>query len=192
MTATMMLAECPMKPTERPEFLKVLIGMAAIKPGRDVLTDEALDLWWSSMRDWSLADFKKAAAHLIKSCEFMPSPFQFEQLRKSGDFQPSEAWSIALRACVNWKDASRLPAGRIARAASCVGGFRAIAMTELKELTWIQKRFMEAYAELSDVESVREALPSIAILSDSRIALSGPTQLSKMIPNLEKGDANVE
>lgn len=183
-----------MKPHERPEFLKVLIGLAAIKPGCGELTDEALDLWWASMSSWSLVDFKKAAAHLIASCEFMPSPYHFEQLRRAGEKTPSEAWAIALRACRDWSDPSKLPSGRIARAAACVGGFRAIGFTDIKELPWVQKRFIEAYEELGDVEPVRYALPSIAV--ESHIALTGnapligPTQVANFLPLLERGEAD--
>src|SRR4051812_7172495 len=114
-----------MQPTEKIEFVKVLNGLAAIK-GKE-LTTQAIDLWWAALAKWSLADFKGAASHLVGSCQFMPSPYDFEQLRKAGEPTPSEAWAEALDRCRHWRDSARLPKGRIARAAASVGGFQAIA-----------------------------------------------------------------
>lgn len=150
-----------MLPTDRLEFVRVLNGLAAIK--RVDLTAEAIDLWWAAMARWSLEDFSASASHLVSSCQFMPSPFDFEQLRRASEPTAAEAWIEALSGCVNWRDPGQLPNGRIARAAAAVGGFRAIAMADMeRDLPHVQRRFLEAYAELSDVESVRDALPQIA------------------------------
>ncbi len=80
---------------DRPEFLRVLNGLAAIK--RVDLTKEAYEIWWQSMKDWPIDEFKEGARHLLKNCQFMPTPYDFEQLRKKGEVSAHEAWAMALR-----------------------------------------------------------------------------------------------
>lgn len=156
-----------MLPTDKPKFVEVLMGLAAIK-GKE-LTKEAINLWWASMSRWSVEEFASAASHLVTSCQFMPSPYDFEQLRRAGESTPSEAWAEALSACKNWRNLKSLPNGRISRAAAAVGGFQAIAMCNAeKDLPHVQRRFLEAYEELTDVESVREALPQFAPMLASK------------------------
>src|ERR1700759_829480 len=82
---------------DKAEFIGVLVGLAAIKPGKD-LTREAYEIWWLAMRDnWTLEHFKSAASHLASSCEFMPSPYHFEQLRKAARQTAGEAFAQALQ-----------------------------------------------------------------------------------------------
>ena len=66
---------------DRPEFVRVLNGLAAIK--RVDLTEDVYELWWQSMKNWPIDDFKDAAGYLLKNCQFMPAPFDFEVRRKS-------------------------------------------------------------------------------------------------------------
>lgn len=144
-----------MQPSDKPKFVTTVVGLAAIK-GRE-LTDEAIDLWWLSMAQWSIEDFTAAAAHLISACQFMPTPYDFAQLRKAGELTAGEAWERVL------SGATLEPNSRAARAARIVGGQQAIRHADIeRDLPFVQKRFMEAYGELTDVDSVREALPQIA------------------------------
>lgn len=141
-----------MAPTDKPEFVRVLVGMASLK--RVELTAEALDLWCAAMSEWSIDDFKAAASHLVKSHEWMPTPYHFEQLRRAGEPTAHEAWENVLGNC------SLLPGSREARAAAMVGGQYAIRMANVeKDLPFIAKRFREIYDELQDVDSSRRALP---------------------------------
>jgi hypothetical protein len=165
-----------MQSTDRAEFVRVLNGLAAVK-GKE-LTKEALEIWWGAMARWTLADFKSAASHLVSSIQWMPSPYDFQQLLKAGELTPSEAWAEVLLACRNWRTPDILPNGRISRAAACVGGFRAIAMADIeRDLPHILRRFLDAYAELSDVESVRNALPDIAPPRLGKSHSTGLTQI---------------
>lgn len=149
--------------TEKQEFIKILIGLAAIKPGGQQLTKESYEIWWSAMKDWPLIDFKAAASHVAKSAEFMPSPFHFEQLKKAGQKTPGEAWTIALKNCACWRG-GETPGGRIDRAAAAVGGYRAIAMANFeRDAPHIERRFKEAYEDLADVEETRYALPGVVV-----------------------------
>lgn len=142
--------------TDQGEFLRVIEGLAAIKPGGN-LTPEALDLWWCAMRGWSIEDFRSAASHLARSVEFMPSPFHFEQLRRAGELTAGEAWVKVL------SGETLEPDSREWRAARVVGGQRAIRMADIeRDLPHIQRRFMDAYEELTDVDATRIALPQFS------------------------------
>lgn len=166
-----------MHPTDRTEFVRVLNGLAAIK-GKD-LTPEALSLWWAAMSRWSLEDFKAAASHLVTSCQFMPSPYNFEQLKRAGDLTAGEAWELVLNG------AKLEPGSRAERAARIVGGQYAIRHANVeKELPFVARRFKEAYEELSDVDSVRQSVPQIA--RRELPALDGPKSIGDLLPNLER------
>jgi hypothetical protein len=155
-----------MRPTDRPEFLRTLNGVAAIK-GKD-LTPEALNVWWGAMAAWSIEDFKAAASHLVSACQFMPSPYDFAQLRKAGESTGGEAWVEVL------SGRALVPGSRAARAAQIVGGQQAIRHADIETaLPHIQRRFLTAYEELSDVDVVREALPQIAGPVDDSRRLGG-------------------
>ena len=80
--------------SDRPEFVRVLNSLAAIR--RVDLTEDAYELWWQSMKDWPIDDFKDAAGYLLKNCQFMPTPFDFEQLRKKSEPSAREAWASVI------------------------------------------------------------------------------------------------
>lgn len=152
-----------MQPTDKRKFLEIINGMAALKPGKP-LTPQALDLFWNAMRAWTIAEFEAAANHLMQTVEFMPNPFHFEQLRRASEPTAAEAWLEAGTRAAN-RRFKQYPNDRISRAVACIGGLDRIAMSDIeRDLPHIQRRFMEAYAELTDVEQVREALPQIAKL----------------------------
>lgn len=164
-------------PTDKAEFLRVLNGLAMIKPGNAKLTEEVLDLWWAAMRDWTIADFKAAATHLAKSVEFMPSPFHFEQLRKAGRPVAGEAWAAVLeyvrQGTVLWDGGYRefsekytntsLASDPVAlRAVAALGGFQQVAMCQNDQLPFMERRFCEHYETMQDSEEVRVSVPQIA------------------------------
>jgi hypothetical protein len=160
-----------LKNTDKAEFAKVVIGFAELK-GK-VLSRPAIELYWLAMQDWSIEDFKAAAAHLLRTCTFMPEPKNFEDLRKAGRDTAGEAW-IAARRYLRWGlhshtlDESCPPL--IARAVHAIGGPNVIAMCDEDKLTFLEKRFVEHYADIQDSEEVREAVPQIARQPD-RLAL---------------------
>lgn len=143
-----------MRSTDQTEFVRVLVGMAAMKPGAK-LTEESIELWWRKMRnDWTIEDFKTAADFLIGEVEFMPSPFHFERLRRAGQATADEAWLLVI------SGAPLAPGSRAQRAAMMVGGQYAIRHADtVNALPHIQRRFLKAYDELSDVDESRKALP---------------------------------
>lgn len=161
-----------MRPTDKRKFLEIVNGMAAIKPGKP-LTPAALELYWNSMRRWSIEEFEEAANHLMASVEFMPNPYHFEQLRKAGELTAGEAWQIVL------SGTPLDPESRLGRAAKICGGQMAIRHANVeRELPFIQRRFMEVYGELSEVDTVRDALPN---LTDSSRRLEAPKEIRALL-----------
>ena len=70
-----------MQPSDRKAFLEVVVGFAELK-GKQ-LSAPALELYWNAMQGWTIEDFRKAAAHLLQTCEFMPTPKDFNDLKKA-------------------------------------------------------------------------------------------------------------
>ena len=145
-----------MNPSDRTKFLEVVLGFAELK-GKQ-LSAPALELYWRAMRDWDLAEFQAAAERLLKTSEFMPTPKDFEDLRSATNLCASEAWTAVL---------DHAKVGRYRRAPMdnltetvirALGGWRQIAMCDLSELHWLEKRFRETYEELRDTHATRTAL----------------------------------
>lgn len=162
-----------MQPNDKPKFLAVLNGLAAIKPGAK-LTTEALTLFWNAMSAWSIEDFTAAANQLARTSEFMPNPYHFEQLRKAGRMTAGEAWVKALayarhNGLSRWDcgaptedDPSKRPSDPLIQAAvDAVGGYLAIGMTKTEDTHWLEKRFCEHYDAIQDREDIREAVPQL-------------------------------
>lgn len=145
--------------SDRQEFAEVLAGLAAIK--RVDLTKEVIEIFWRTMKDWSIDDFKDAAGYLLKNCQFMPTPYDFEQLRKAGERSAHEAWSLALSHAERAWRYSVLGDARIDRVVAMLGGYRVIALTNTDKLGFLERRFMDAYNDLLHTNCVREALPEL-------------------------------
>lgn len=161
-----------MQPTDRPEFLKILNGLAAIK--RVDLTPEALGMWWSAMGHWSLEEFRQGANHLVRTCQFMPSPYDFEQLRKAGRPTSAEAWQLAWQGNPTNDYAIR-------QALAAAAGNERLGMIDLDRLPWVEKRFREAYDELVDVVEHRDAVPQLADSSEvQRLGFTAGSALRRL------------
>jgi hypothetical protein len=172
-----------MSPANKIEFAAVLNGLAAIKPGAK-LTPEALDVWWASMANWSIEDFRAAAGRLAKDHEFFPNPFHFEQLRKASRSSPGEAFARALEVArtESWRDMDRASSGdpETDAAVRACGGYRALALSDETKVGFLEKRFAEHYETIQDMEDVRESLPRIAGPTLHR----GPTNGPKLLKDL--------
>ncbi len=144
----------------REDFVRVLTGIAEIK-GKD-MTKEAFELWWNAMQGWEISDFKEAAGYLLKNCQFMPTPYDFEQLRKKNAPSAREAWAKALQhAERDWKQGV-LGDTMIDRVISMLGGYRTLALTNSDKLGFLERRFIDAYNDFQDTNGVREALPNLS------------------------------
>lgn len=163
-----------MAPHDKPQFLAVLNGLAAVKPGAK-LTPEGLDVWWSSFANWTIEEFRAAAAQLAKSVEFFPNPFHFEQLRKSSRMTAGEAWARVLE--VARSGGGEIEDPRISKAVRAIGGYNAIGMSKTDQTPFLERRFAEHYEQICDVEEVREAVPLLA----------GPTRGPKLLSELMGG-----
>ena len=155
--------------TDRESFLEVIIGFAELK-GK-ALSVVALELYWNAMRHWPLEAFRAAAEQLLRTCEFMPTPKDFQDLLRAGEQTAGEAW-----------DAVYLRRGtvteRARRAAEIASSGRALGMLDIeREVPHVQRRFIEIYNELTDVEQTRAALPNLETIT-ARIRTDGLKRLS--------------
>ena len=165
-----------MNSSDRPEFVRVLNGLAAIK--RVDLTEDVYKLWWQSMKDWPIDGFKDAAGYLLKNCQFMPTPYDFEQLRKKSEPSAHEAWAKALQHAERaWKKGV-LGDALIDQVVAILGGYRMIALTNRDKLGFLERRFVDAYTDFQDTNGAREALPDLT--ERPRLQNSSPVQLGKI------------
>lgn len=151
-----------MTPDDRKEFVEVVIGFAELKSR--VLSAAAIELYWRSLQHWPIAAFRSAAQQLIRTCEFMPLPKDFEDLRKAGRPTAGEAWAAVLD-YVRSGMYDRGGAGVsefVDRCVAAIGGYRAIGMTETTKTHFLEKRFAETFDTLQDVTDKRERVPQIA------------------------------
>lgn len=147
-------------------FSEVVVGFAELK-GKQ-LSPAAIKLYWNAMRHWDLEEFRAAANELLRRCEFMPTPKDFEDLRKAGRLTAPEAWERARAA-----SGSAIQCGHVTHNGSCgdelidravrgIGGYGAIAMCDRDKLPFLERRFTEAYQTIQDAHEIREALPELA------------------------------
>ena len=165
-----------MDSSDRPEFVRVLASLAAIK--RVDLTKDVYDLWWNALRCWEISDFKDAAGYLLKNCQFMPAPYDFEQLRKKGQPSAHEAWAKVMNHVEGAWRKGVLGDVLTDRVIAMLGGYRLIALTKSDKLGFLERRFMDAYNDLSDSGGVREALPNLT--EKTRIRSDGLVQIGKV------------
>lgn len=146
-------------------FCEIVLGFAELK-GKQ-LSAPAIELYWHAMQSWELGDFRLAAAQLLRTCEFMPTPKDFEDLRKATRPALAEAWERARQAC-----GSAIQCGQVTHNGTCgdelidravrgIGGYGVIAMCETARLPFLERRFAEHYEQLQDVEDVRQAVPEL-------------------------------
>lgn len=153
-----------MQPADRGEFVEILNGLALTKPGASKLPKEALSLWWNSMQDWTIDEFRAAANHLARSVEFMPNPYHFEQLRKTAS-GPSvgEAWAQVRAKLMHVGAHDRVSIDpRTDRVVAAMGGYFRLAQTNTADMPFRENRFRELWEELGEAEEARMALPSAA------------------------------
>jgi hypothetical protein len=178
-----------MTPEDRKTFLEIVVGFAELK-GKQ-LSAPALELYWRSLQHWPIDAFRAAAEQLVRSCEFMPTPKDFEDLRKAGRRTAGEAWAIVLdyarRGFIRWDSGPPSVDGSVSepddellrRAVRAIGGFQAVAMSPTDKTPFLERRFCEHYEAMQDADDVREAVPQIAY-SGSR-TLSGPSSARDLL-----------
>ncbi len=148
---------------DRQRFSVVLTGMAKLYERQ--IDTALLEAYWLGLRDWTLADFEQAAGHLMATSEFMPRPAAFNALRKAAKPAVAEAWQMA-RNSIQYTPHGYIEKPGIdpliSAALRVIGGANALAMCPADKITFLEKRFSEAYANLDATTVTREALPSVA------------------------------
>ena len=181
-----------MTPADRKPFLEVLVGFAELK-GKQ-LSVPAMELYWRAMQQWTLSEFKAAAEQLLRTCGFMPLPKDFEDLRKAGRQTAGEAWADVLRYAryeyspsgLQLIDFQRREEPRfdpfVLRVVNAIGGFRAIAMSDVDRTQFLERRFCEHFETMQEAADVREAVPEIAYSGKRSIA--GPQSARNLLGKL--------
>lgn len=170
------------------KFTEVIVGFAELK-GKQ-LSPAAVELYWRAMQHWPIDEFRRAAEHLLRTCEFMPTPKDFEDLRKAGRETAAEAWERARRFAGSLYSPTGYRDGEIGdyvidTAVRAVGGYPAIAMCDVNKLHFLERRFAERFTELRYVEETREHLPQIAgpeSRSTLRLRTGGLVPVSNALP----------
>lgn len=157
-----------MIPADYQGFRDVVLGFAELK-GKQ-LSAPAIELYWRAMQHWTLADFRRAAEHLLRICEFMPVPKDFEDLRKAGRPTAGEAWGEVLECARRGLDPPDDCA--TAQALRAIGGIRAVAMSETHRTPFLERRFCEHFDAVRDAQDIRAGVPEIT--AQSRAALKAP------------------
>ncbi len=177
-----------MTPEDYESFCGILLGFA--EPRRIPLSSTTFELYWGALADWTIEDFRAASNVLFKRCDWMPTPKDFEDLRRSATERAGvEAWEVARRAA-----RSAIALGRVRedvtsgdalvdRAVATIGGYGAIALCETAWLHALERRFLQAYVEVREVAEIRAALPHFverAVLPTRKTA--GPSSAAEILP----------
>ncbi len=177
-----------MKPEDRKAFLDVVIGLCELK-GKQ-LSAPALEIYWGALQRWPIDEVKVAANHLATTCEFMPMPKDFEDLRKAGRATAGESWAKAVKACGTCHSAQGYTSGGtcgdpfIDRVVRAIGGYKVIAMCDEDKLHFLELRFTEHFETMLDADDTRVGVPEIAF--SSREMLSGPRRASEFLQLMGK------
>lgn len=150
-----------MSPVDRKAFCEIVLSLAELF-GKE-LSPQALELYWRAMQAWPLEEFRAAAEHFLRA-QFMPKPFDFEQLRRAALPTAGEAWARVLAHVRGpYRDGSGLDeGGPIDRAVAALGGYRALAFRDSQYLAIDERRFATLFDELVDVAVVRRAIPQLS------------------------------
>lgn len=151
-----------MNAADRKKFVEVVMGFAELR-GKQ-LSAPALELYWRALQHWPLQEFVAVAEQLVRTSEFMPTPKNFEDLRKASRPTSGEAWILACETARRWREiAPNVSSGDpfVDHVVRVVGGYRAIAMHDSEKLHFMEKRFGEHFESMQSVDDTREALPSL-------------------------------
>lgn len=169
---------------DKPLFLAALNELALIKPGAN-LSEDAYVAWWNAMHErWTLEEFRHACARLRDTCEFMPNPYHFEQLRKAALPTAGEAWNRAREIAKSLTHHRGFPQEAttddavLDAAVRAVGGYAALAMSTTENLHFLERRFVEHFEQIRDAETTRHAVPQIA---GPRHSLRGPQSIGQLL-----------
>lgn len=151
-----------MNNSDKAEFSKILGGISEIR-GKP-LSREALAMYWLALSDWDMQEFREAAKYLLSHSQFMPTPYDFEQLRTKANAETAgEAWAEVREAIRHRHHADKTSINpKIDKLVRMMGGYTALGLTDSDEMVWREKRFFELWETETDAEDVRLALPSLS------------------------------
>lgn len=162
-----------METTDFQRFKAVMAGMARVFGAE--IDKPLLDGYWLALRDWQIADFESAAAHLMANSKFMPKPADFNELRKKAAEQSAgEAWEKVLHTIRTMyvREGARVDPKTDAVVRQ-MGGYAHLALMPSEDLKFRARDFQTLWADMGEVEEARTALPSV-----STLRITGPQSAS--------------
>jgi hypothetical protein len=151
---------------DRPEFCTTVLALAELRSKQ--LSAPALVLYWRAMcSTWTIEEFRAGAEHLLRHSQFMPTPFDFETLRRAARMTAGEAFALAVKASHSairngyLTNSGTCGDPLIDRAVAALGGYAAIAMCDNDKLHFLERRFADHYEAMSDAAKIREAVPQL-------------------------------
>lgn len=154
-----------MTPADFDQFATIVRAFAELK-GKSI-SAPAIELYWNAMQHWRLDEFQAAAAQLLRTAKFFPTPADFEQLREASRSTVPEQWARALDHARNLPVSGgylqEKPTGDavLDAAVRAIGGYRAIANASERDLQFMGQRFEEHYETTRYAEDTRLALPDL-------------------------------
>lgn len=184
-----------MTPTDKRRFAQVIAAFAEIK-GR-ALSAPAIELYWAAMQDWTIEAFEQAAHHLLRTCEFFPTPADFQKVRRAGQLQAPEAWALVLdairRGAHRYGQLDDIPAD-VKRAVTACGGWHTIGNADEFRISQIERAFLQHFASLDNVAEARAGAPAVAhtpvgALTEPPANLDNLRRLADLANGIAKGAA---
>lgn len=131
---------------DKSEFVRQLTGLAELFDKK--ISDALFEIYWQSLQELSLEDFKRAATSLALSAKFFPKPVEFrEQILPNLDAQASLAYDklheaylrLAPYHTVTFDDPV------IHAVVNSLGGWIKLANLTVDEAKWYRKDFEAKY-----------------------------------------------
>lgn len=184
-----------MNPSDKKRFAQVIAAFAEIK-GRP-LSAPAIELYWATMQGWTIEAFEQAAHHLLRTCEFFPTPADFEKVSRAGQLQAPEAWAMVLdairRGAHRYGQLDDIPA-EVKRAVTACGGWQAIGSADEFRISQIERAFLQHFASLGTVAEARANAPGVAhtpagALTEGPVNVENIRRLADLANGIAKGAA---
>lgn len=138
-----------MRPDERQAFGEFITS--ALGFWQQSVTPFAISVWWQACQGMELADVREAFTRHAMDADrgqWAPKPADLvRQVDGTGSDRALEAWGKVLEAMrrVGARESVAFDDPVIHSAVEDIGGWTAICRSEVDELQWLQKRFIEAY-----------------------------------------------
>lgn len=127
---------------------------------REDWPEARIQVYLMTLADLSDSLYIAAIGHCLQTARFLPKPAEIRDaatalLEASGQLPlgPEAAWELIIGDARYWTEGKRLTVGEplVDEALRAIGGLRAVALAEPKELSFLRRDFLAAYTVKRDV-----------------------------------------